>query len=429
MKPVNRKNAMLLFALVVFVLIPMALSAQQNEGEPGEQPKKFALVIGNGNYTGLTPLANPVNDANDVAAVLEYLGFTVDRVINGNLEQMEDAVMRLKDNLSEVEKGYGFFFYAGHGVQSGGENFLIPVNANIPGENFLRNRAMSVQQVLDDLNDARNGLNVVVLDACRDNPFGWSRSGTRGLSIVTRQPADSIIVYATSAGQRASDGDGRNGLFTSQLINNLATPGIEVSEVFKRTGSDVARVSNNSQVPAIYSQFFGTAFLGDVPVDFEGYIVQPGTTVIIGGKQKESEPEKFWSVGASIGTCMVEPWVLGTARGTIAPFKYSFLELGVDFGFVSGNKDVGYFSLYPFTHLAFFWPFITDKFGVYAGAGGGFLWANYNFPEGKISDNTFALDAVAGINLFNMIDISYTFRTNFKNMLNKVSVGYTYRFR
>ena len=114
-------------------------------------------------------------------------------------------------------------------------------------------------------------------------------------------------MYATSAGQRASDGDGRNGLFTSQLINNLATPGIEVKEVFNRTGQDVAKASNNNQVPAIYSQFFGTAFLGDTPVDFQGYIVQPGTTVIIGGREKEPEPAKFWSVGASVGSGFTNP--------------------------------------------------------------------------------------------------------------------------
>ena len=155
-----RKN--LLIIMGIFIIFTAHVFAQEDEGGPVEQPEKYALVIGNSNYTNLTPLSNPVNDANDIAAVLEYLGFTVDKVLNGNLEQMEDAVIRLRDSLSSVDNGYGFFFYAGHGVQSGGENFLIPVNANIPGENFLRNRAMSVQQVLDDLNDARNGLNVVV---------------------------------------------------------------------------------------------------------------------------------------------------------------------------------------------------------------------------------------------------------------------------
>ena len=253
----NRKTL-----FIFLILFPALLFAQANAGTPEKNaPLKYALVIGNSNYAGLSPLANPVNDANDIAAVLQHLGFTVDKVLNGSMIQMEDAVLRLKDRLIAADNAYGFFFYAGHGVQSGPDNYLIPVDANIPNENYLRTRAVSVQTVLDDLNDARNSLNVVVLDACRDNPFGWSRSGTRGLAIVNRQPADSIIVYATSAGQRASDGEGRNGLFTSQLINNLATPGIEVKEVFNRTGEDVARASNNQQIPASTASFSEQRFL------------------------------------------------------------------------------------------------------------------------------------------------------------------------
>ena len=423
------------FTLLVVTVFAFAqnIFAQKTPAK-AEDPtaiKKFALVIGNSNYVGMSALANPVNDANDISAVLQHLGFTVDKVLNGSLEQMEGAVERLKTRLSEAGNAYGFFFYAGHGVQSGGENFLIPVNANIPGENYLRNRAMSVQQVLDDLNDARNGLNVVVLDACRDNPFGWSRSGTRGLQIVNRQPSDSIIVYATSAGQTASDGtgrNGRNGMFTSQLINNLATPGLEVKEVFNRTGQDVAKASNNNQIPAIYSQFFGTAFLGEVPDGFD-FSRAPGATVVIGGS-REKVPEKFWSVGASVGSCFFDPWLVGTVRGTIAPIKYSFFNIGVDMGFVSGTADVEkFFSFYPFAHVAFFYPMIADKIGVYAGAGGGFMWASYSFTkEGDTSLYAGAMDVIAGMNFFNMIDISYTLRTNFKVPTSKVSLGYTYRF-
>ena len=414
---------------VALTLLPVVLFAQQNTGTTGQDsPQKYALVIGNSTYTGLTPLANPVNDANDIAAVLEYLGFNVDKVLNGNLEQMENAVMRLKENLEAADKGYGFFFYAGHGVQSGGENFLIPVNANIPSENALRNRAMSVQMVLDDLNDARNGLNVVVLDACRDNPFGWSRGGTRGLSIVTRQPADSIIVYATSAGQQASDGDGRNGLFTSQLIQNLATPGIEVKEVFNRTGQDVANVSRNQQIPAIYSQFFGSAWLGEKPDGLALNTSEIGRPqIIIGRARTEREPEKFWSVGASVGTCFVDPWVVGTVRGTIAPLKYSFLDLGVDIGLVSGYPDVGYYSFCPFVHAAYFRP-INSTVGVYGGAGGSYMMAQYSFPKGDTFESAFGIDVIAGISLFSMVDVSFTFRTNFTNVSSKLSLGYTYRF-
>ncbi|MDR1031420.1 MAG: caspase family protein, partial [Treponema sp.] len=238
------KKMGLLWLLVVLGV--SSLGAQQ----------KYALVIGNGAYTGITRLNNPVNDARDMEAALKNLGWTVDLVLNGNLDQMEGAAIRLKNRLAASRNSYGFLFYAGHGVQSGGVNYLIPVDATIQSENFLRQRAVSLQALLDELNDAGNELNMVVLDACRDNPFSWARGGTRGLQVVGSQPADSIIVYATSAGSTAADGTGRNGLFTTHLLNNLKKPGLEVSEMFRLTGADVRRASGGAQIPAIYSQFF-----------------------------------------------------------------------------------------------------------------------------------------------------------------------------
>jgi hypothetical protein len=244
--------------------------------------QKYALVIGNGDYTSLSRLNNPVNDANDMAAVLDGLGFTVDKVLDGTLDQMEDAIMRLKNRLSVSRESYGFFYYAGHGVQSNGVNYLIPVGVNIPSENFLREHAVSVQAMLDELNDAHNALNIIVLDACRDNPFGWGRSGSRGLTVVGNQPTDSIIVFATSAGSAASDsgGTGRNGLFTWHLLNNLRTPGLEVTEVFRLTMGDVALASNNQQRPAVYNQFPGLAYLGSWPSPGSNLSSNPAPTPV-----------------------------------------------------------------------------------------------------------------------------------------------------
>jgi formylglycine-generating enzyme required for sulfatase activity len=131
--------------------------------------------------------------------------------------------------------------------------------------------AVSLQALLDELNDAENSLNIVVLDACRDNPFSWRRSGSRGRTVVGNPHADSIIVFATGAGSTAADGTGRNGLFTGHLLNHLKTPGLEVTEVFRRTMGDVSRSSNNQQRPAVYNQFSGLAYLGSQPSP----IVQP----------------------------------------------------------------------------------------------------------------------------------------------------------
>ena len=171
-----------IFAVLLFLLMSAGVFAQRNSASQNvsapqniSAPQKYALVIGNAAYTGLASLKNPVNDANDIAAALQDLGFTVDKVLDGGLDDMERAVQRLKNRLSVSKNTYGFFFYAGHGVQSGGLNYLIPVGANILNENSLRERAVSVQWALAELNDAGNELNVIVLDACRDNPFDWAR--------------------------------------------------------------------------------------------------------------------------------------------------------------------------------------------------------------------------------------------------------------
>ena len=419
-----------LLGVLIFACFVLPLWSQET---PQSAPSKYALVIGNGSYLNLSRLANPVNDANDIAGVLSELGFSVDKVLNGSLEQMDNAVMRLKNRLSVSDESYGFFFYAGHGVQSGGENFLIPVDANIPGENFLKNRAVSVQLVLDELNDARNKLNIVVLDACRDNPFGWGRSGSRGLAMVSRQPAGSIIVYATSAGQQASDGAGRNGLFTSQLLNHIANPDLEVGEVFKRTGADVSAVSNNQQVPAIYNQFFGSVYLGnaDTAGEYVPGSAQPSTQPLPGGRPgtagTPNAQARLWSAGASVGSGLADPRFIGTVRGTLAPVNNLFFELGLDLGFASGDPDVRYYHVFPYAHAAWYYPFGGS--GVYAGAGGGYLAGGYTFPEGESPVRTFAADIVLGVNLFSVVDLSYTFKTNFTNTGHKVSAGYIYRFK
>ena len=425
---------------------PQKVSAPQNVSVP----QKFALVIGNAAYSSVR-LKNSVNDANDIAAALEDLGFTVDKVTDGSLNDMERAITRLKNRLSVSKNAYGFFFYAGHGVQSNGVNYLIPIGANISGENYLRERAVSVQTMLYELNDAGNDLNVVVLDACRDNPYDWGRGrsqSSRGLAIVSNQPADSIIVYATSAGSTASDGEGRNGLFTSQLLKNLRTPGLEVSEVFRLTGLDVSQVSGREQIPAVYSQFFGRAYLGSQPLETMQPAVQPvqpvETVTVQPVPVQPAQPvkpvqppekerngnadrsSKLWSVGVSLGTTFSAPWLVGTVHGTIAPFRHSFLDAGVDFGFVSGHANVNYYSFYPFGHYAFFLPF--RNIGWFAGAGGGCMIATHRFPDGEFRENTFAGDVCAGIILRNMLNISYTLRTNFKSASNKLEVGYIKRF-
>jgi len=145
----------------------------------------------------------------------------------------------------------------------------------------------------------------------------------------------------------------------------------------------------------------------------------------------DSQPNQnahFWSVGASVGTSFTTPWVIGTIRGTIAPFRYSFLELGVDGGFLSGIPDVTYYSVYPFAHYAFFLPF-NSRGGWYIGGGIGFMLASESGPGYTINPRIIAADAVTGVNILNVLDISYTLHTDFASAGSKLSVGYTYRFQ
>jgi hypothetical protein len=128
-----------------------------------------------------------------------------------------------------------------------------------------------------------------------------------------------------------------------------------------------------------------------------------------------------------VGTSFSIPLLIGTVHGTIAPSKNSFFDIGLELGLMSGVADTGYTSWYPFAHYAQFAPF-ASKGGWYLGAGGGFMFASYTFPEGKVADNTFAVDLSAGVILWDMLNVSYTFRTNFSSAGNKIAVGYVRRF-
>lgn len=301
------KGAPQLLCLVLMLCFVLPLHAQE----------RHALVIGNAAYKGMTPLTNPVNDATDIAAALKDLGFVVDLVKDASLSDMEAAVVSLGDRLKRAPGSWGFFYYAGHGVQSSdGENYLIPVDATIPAEAFLKSRALANQVVLDILQDARNALNVIILDACRDNPFSWSRSASRGLSVVRSQPPGSIIAYATSAGSVAQDGLGRNGLFTAQLLKHLKTPGLEIKDVFNRTGKSVQDASSSKQVPAVYNQFFETAYLAGAPAPVKPIVETRIERVVVAANANEV-PGGPWYRSTSFEDGEVAPWGPRAVSGEI----------------------------------------------------------------------------------------------------------------
>jgi len=231
--------------IVLFVIFAAPVIAAQ----------RVALIIGNSHYdTG--PLANPVNDASDMAAALRQLGFEVILKKDANLEVMEEAI---EDFGSRLRKGgVGLFFYAGHGVQVYGSNYLIPIGAKIRKESDIKYRAVNAGKILDEMDYAGNSMNIVILDACRDNPFGRSfRSASRGLSIISTAPRGTYITYSTSPGNVAADGKGRNSPYTESLLNHINTPGLPIEQVFKQVRQDLARKTGGQQVPWELSSLSG----------------------------------------------------------------------------------------------------------------------------------------------------------------------------
>jgi len=254
------KKLFIILTLLSFICV--SSFTQQNASEP----QKFALVIGNGNYTSIAHLRNPIYDANDMEAVLIELGFTVDKILNGDLVQMEAAVINFRNQLSIEKNSYGFFYYAGHGVKSGEEIYLIPVTIDyIRTEEMLPDHTMSLQFIFDNLSEAGNELNIFVFDSFRDNPFFWARYGNRSLPVIRNIPIGSIIVFSNSDTSFTTAHVYRYDLLTSHLIKNLRIPGLEVKEVFLRTILDVINASSNSQSPDMYIRYFENAYLGSLP--------------------------------------------------------------------------------------------------------------------------------------------------------------------
>jgi hypothetical protein len=222
-----------------------AWSAAAAGQAPRAEPRT-ALVIGNSAYRE-NPLRNPVNDARAMAKTLGDLGFTVLVHENANKRTMETAVIEFGRKLAEG--GVGFFYYAGHGLQVRGRNYLVPVDAEIDNEAITRIAAVDVDLLLEQMAEAKNRVNIVILDACRNNPFERRlRGASRGLAAVDAARG-TLVAYATAPGSVAADGDGSNGLYTDELLQALRVPGLKVEEVFKRVRVNVAERSRGAQTP------------------------------------------------------------------------------------------------------------------------------------------------------------------------------------
>lgn len=222
--------------LVVQVAAPVGAQSQQ----------RVALVIGNAAYKE-APLTNPVNDARAIGQALQESGFTV--ILRENTDQrgMLSALREFGDKLRGG--GTGLFYYAGHGMQIKGRNYLIPVGANVDREDEVAYSAVDAQAVLDKMESAGNAANIMILDACRNNPFARAnRSGQGGLAQM-EAPVGTLVAFATSPGAVASDGVGANGLYTQHLLTAMRQNGSKVEDVFKQVRANVRRDSQGKQVP------------------------------------------------------------------------------------------------------------------------------------------------------------------------------------
>lgn len=207
--------------------------------------QRVALVLGNGSYKS-SPLNNPVNDATDIAAALKECGFEVFLEVDRDRSDMRKAVRSFGKKIKNG--GVGLFYYAGHGVQVDGQNYMIPIGVDIKEKYDVEDQCLKVSYVLSAMEDAGNDMNIIILDACRDNPFRSYRSVSKGLALMDA-PRGSYLAFSTKPGSVAADGIGRNGLFTSKLLRHIRTPGLNLVDVFMNVRNDVLIASNDRQEP------------------------------------------------------------------------------------------------------------------------------------------------------------------------------------
>ena len=256
-------------AVVALALLAHFGGASWAQGVTAE--RRLALVIGNSAYR-IAPLVNPVNDANAMSATLESLGFGVTKLVNASKAQMTDAIRRFGDDLQRG--GVGLFYYAGHGVElesrhvaylTENENFLLPVDDDIQNVQQVVSKGVKANTVLQTMAKAKNRLNIIIIDACRNHPF---KGASRGVAVAPReQPSNragsesagglaameamvgALIALSAQPGNVAEDGSGQNGVYTSHLLRYLAEPGLKIEDVFKRTRFAVRQETNNRQIP------------------------------------------------------------------------------------------------------------------------------------------------------------------------------------
>jgi tetratricopeptide (TPR) repeat protein len=233
---------------------------------PAQRERRVALVVGNGAYENAPALSNPRNDAVDIAATLRKLGFDV---IDGHDLERREMEKKIREFSRKIENAdLALFYYAGHGLQVTGKNYLLPIDAKLEREGDLSFEAIDVDVVLQQLESGPRA-SLVFLDACRNNPLARSlarslgiRSAAVGMGLASIQGGiGTMIVYATQPNNVALDGDGRNSPFTAALLAHLPDPGVDISVMLRRVRADVIQATNRKQVPWDHSSLVGELVL------------------------------------------------------------------------------------------------------------------------------------------------------------------------
>ena len=248
----HRTNRMGHFAhfLSIVLLVPALACASDANTTP---QRRVALVIGNGAYESpeLPRLGNPPNDAEDISAALRRFGFDVMARRNLGRKAMKDAIAEFGRRASNADAA--FFYFAGHGVQIKNQNYLMPVDATVRSEADVADEGINISYALDELDNAHSRVNIVMLDACRDNPISgkFRGGGGRGLAAPSARPKGTVIVYATDPGNTAADGDGRNGLFTAGILAAFQDRDLSLSGVLTTASAKVETLSGGRQTPYV----------------------------------------------------------------------------------------------------------------------------------------------------------------------------------
>lgn len=285
-------------------------------GLPANAAGRVALVVGNGTYHSHPPLLNPPVDAADVASSLQRLGFTVTTLTDANAAYMRRAIVEF--GRAAVGSDIAIVFYAGHGMEIGGENWLIPVDAELASDSDVESEAVSLRSLMLQVSKAKQ-LGLVILDACRTNPFESkmvrsiaTRAVARGFARV--EPADNVLVaYAAKHGTVASDGRGRNSPFTTALLRNIEKSGLEITFLFRNIRDDVMAATNQEQQPYWYGSlskdaiYLNPPILGAPKVPGSEFGLVPPKIDDTSGVNRPTLPHGPGSPAASSGTQPLAP--------------------------------------------------------------------------------------------------------------------------